>query len=91
MIVRKMDYDSRCYCGHTFDDHHHGCIMNPEYFDYPIQVNGSMGQECEHDQVNGEYFVSREKACKCNNFRPSSAYLQRLKKEWIAKHDKGEK
>jgi len=86
MIVRKMDYDSRCFCGHKFEEHHGGCIMNQEYFDYPIQVQGIMGQECEHDQVNGQYFVKREKACKCSNFRPSSKYIQQLVKEWHEKH-----
>jgi hypothetical protein len=60
--------------------------MNPEYADYPLNIHGVIGEECEHDQVNGDYFVPREKACKCMNFRPSSKYVQRLVKEWHEKH-----
>jgi len=86
MIVRKMEYETLCTCRHTFEEHHGGCIMNPEYFDFPIQVNGVLGQECEHDQVNGQYFVKREKACKCNNFNPASTYLRKLADEWREEH-----
>jgi hypothetical protein len=87
MIVRKMDYDSRCFCGHKFENHHHGCVMNPEYFDYPLNVDGVIGQECEYNQRYGQYFPKRgEKPCRCANFRPSSKYIQQLVKEWHEKH-----
>lgn len=87
MRVRELNDQIKCFCKHTFEEHHHGVVMNPEYADYPLNINGVIGQECEHSQVNGQYFKSKkEKPCMCSNFRPSSWVIQKLVKEWHAKH-----
>lgn len=87
MIVRKLDRNIMCFCKHSFDVHHHGCVQNPEYFDYPLCIEGVIGQECEYNQRYGQYFPKKgEKPCKCNNFRPSSTYIKGLVKAWQAKH-----
>lgn len=88
MIVHKLDENLRCYCKHTWDEHHRGCVMNQEYFDYPLTIMGCVAQECEHNQVNSEYFLNKgeKKHCVCNSFRPSSTYVQRLIKQWHEKH-----
>jgi hypothetical protein len=88
MIVHKLDENLRCYCKHTWDEHHHGCVMNPEYFEYPLTIMGCIAQECEHNQTNGEWYLNKgeKKYCRCNSFRPSSTYVQKLVKEWREKH-----
>lgn len=88
MIVRTIDENILCFCKHPWEDHHHGCVMNPEYYDYPLTIRGCIGQECEWNQVNGQYFLRKgeKKYCKCDSFRPSSKYIQRLVKEWQDNH-----
>jgi hypothetical protein len=63
-----------CTCGHAWEDHHHGCIMNPEYpgerHDCGI-CRGVASEECEAHQVNGDYSVPYDEACKCQGYKNS--------------------
>lgn len=60
--------------------------MNPEWIDYPFVFQGLLAEECEHDQVNGEYFVPQEKACKCGNYKPQSRRLRQAAQKWLTEH-----
>lgn len=42
---RKMFYSGICRCGHKWDRHHLGMVMNREY--YEATGEGSIAQECE--------------------------------------------
>ena len=92
MIVRKLDRTLMCWCGHDWEEHHHGVVMNKEYFDYPLNIDGCIAQECEHNQVNGEYFLRKgEKTyCECPGFRPRSGYVKNLVKAWRKAHGQPE-
>ena len=64
----------RCKCGHSWENHHHGIIMNPSY---PPEdhKNGSCrgvkAQECEATQTNGEWHSDDESQhCYCQNYEP---------------------
>lgn len=89
MRVYKLDENLECKCGHTWEEHHHGCVLNPEYFDYPLTIRGCIAQECEHNQVNGEYFLNKgEKTyCECSHFKPRSRNVQGILDEWVKKHE----
>lgn len=60
-----------CSCGHPWDDHHHGLIMNPSYpqeaHDYGICAGVCAG-ECEWSQVNGVRIRGDEQECHCKNY-----------------------
>lgn len=86
MRVYKLDENLVCTCGHKWSEHHHGVVQNPKYFDYPLTIQGLLAEECEHDQVNGEYFVKKEKACMCMNFKPRARNVQKLVDEWVKLH-----
>lgn len=88
MRVYKLDRELRCTCGHSHEEHHGGCVMNPEYLDYPLNIDGIVGQECEHNQNEGHYWLNKgdKKVCKCNGFKPRSTYVKNLVKEWREKH-----
>lgn len=55
------EFTGTCTCGHTWNNHHHGCIMNPdamkdrEYKD----IDGFLGQECEATQFEGRFTPDR--------------------------------
>ena len=63
-------FTGTCICGHSWDDHHHGFILNPQALidagEEHRNVHGILGEECEFDQCNGEYFV--DDPCRCNNY-----------------------
>lgn len=42
---RKMFYSGTCICGHQWDRHHLGMVMNMDY--YKATGEGSIAQECE--------------------------------------------
>lgn len=60
-----------CTCGHPWDNHHHGCIMNPKWpteaHAYGICMGLSPG-ECEWTQVNGDRIRESEPECLCNGY-----------------------
>jgi hypothetical protein len=61
-----------CLCGHSWEDHHHGCIMNPKVpsEDHKRGIcRGVMAQECEATQVNGEWLVEDDLRCYCGQWR----------------------
>lgn len=70
-----------CLCGHTWDDHHHGCVMNPDYYDSPMTFQGLMAQECEATQTNGDWH-SEDPAdhCHCSNYEPNDFDLIKASK-----------
>lgn len=86
VTVYQLDKNLKCKCGHIWEEHHHGVVMNPKYATYPLTINGLIAQECEHDQVNGQYFVNRAKACQCNGFKPRALNVQKLVDEWVKKN-----
>jgi hypothetical protein len=88
MIVYKLDEHLLCRCGHEWEEHHHGVVMNLAYNDYPLNIRGCIAQECEHNQVNGEYFLNKgeKKYCKCNNFSPRSYNVLKIVKAWRVAH-----
>jgi hypothetical protein len=91
MRVYKLDENLQCKCGHKWIDHHHGVVQNPEYYDYPLTINGCIGEECEYNQFEG-YFSPRhgEKVmCLCNNFKPRSLNVQKLVNQWRKEHKNG--
>lgn len=85
MRVYKLDENLVCYCGHKWEEHHHGVVMNPNYATYPLNIHGLIAQECEHNQVNGEYFLNRgeKKFCRCDGFKPRARNVQKLLNEWV--------
>jgi hypothetical protein len=48
-----------CICGHSWDDHHHGAILNPKALQEAGEefrnVDGNLGEECEYSQFEGIY------------------------------------
>jgi hypothetical protein len=86
--IYKLDENLLCTCRHTWDEHHHGVVMNMQYNDYPLNIQGLIAQECEHNQVNGEYFYNRgeKKYCMCNGFKPRARNVQKLVDEWVKLH-----
>jgi len=87
MIVREINRDITCTCSHSWEDHHHGCVMNLEYETYPLNIDGCIGQECEYNQRYGVYFPKKgEKPCMCSNFKPRSGYIKKCVKAWIEAH-----
>lgn len=89
VTVYKLDENLVCKCGHIWEEHHHGVVLNPKYYDYPLTIRGCIAQECEHNQVNGDYFLNKGETtyCKCDSFRPKSVNVQKLVKEWVKKND----
>lgn len=89
MRVYNLDEHLICRCGHEWEEHHHGCVMNPKYFDYPLNIQGIIAQECEHNQTNGEYFLNKgeKKHCKCGNFKPRARNVQKLVDDWVKTND----
>lgn len=88
VTIYNLDEKLKCRCGHTWEEHHHGCVMNQLYATYPLNINGLIAQECEHNQINGEYFLNKgeKKFCKCNGFKPRALNVQKLVDEWVKIH-----
>ena len=62
-----------CMCGHSWEDHHHGCILNPnwpgESHDNGI-CRGVGAGECEATQFEGRYIGLMGGAmCACEGYR----------------------
>jgi hypothetical protein len=63
-----------CTCGHSWENHHHSCIMNPKC---PIEdhsrgiCRGVMAEECEETQMNGEWLVPEKDMCFCGRYKMS--------------------
>ncbi len=78
-----------CLCKHTWEDHHHGCVLNEDYYGHPLVIRGCMAQECEYNQRYGIYTPKKgEKACKCPNFKPKSKVLQDKVAGWRKSYEK---
>ncbi len=89
MRVYNLDENLICKCGHTWEYHHHGFVMNKEYFDYPLTIRGCIAEECEYNQRYGVYFPKKgEQACICSNFHPRAKNVQKTVDEWIKKHNR---
>ncbi len=84
-----------CICNHSWEDHHHGCIMNPNV---PSEnhtrgiCRGVLAQECEATQVNGEWLVRKKKdRCYCGSYRNPIKWLDViLDGQMVQINDKGE-
>ncbi len=69
--VQRHKLPLDCACGHPWDDHHHGCVLNPKS---PIDdhaqgiCQGLMAEECERFQVNG--VSTGDGFCDCRYYRP---------------------
>lgn len=62
-----------CQCGHSWDNHHHGCIVNPAYCEYTDShmygtCGGLAAQECEWTELNGERIRENEPECLCGSY-----------------------
>src|SRR5258707_12689443 len=92
MRVYKLDGGLICRCGHIWEEHHQGIVMNKEYLDFPLVIRGHIAQECEHNQLNGTYFLNKgeKKVCMCNNFVPRSNNVMKIVKEWRRNHGQPE-
>ncbi len=57
-----------CVCGHTWDTHHLGCVLNVDY----AKATGEayVPQECEEDQFEG--YVPPG-GCACGHYKDSLA------------------
>ena len=44
VAVKKIIYSGICICGHAWEDHHLGCVMNDETFKI---IGPNFPQECE--------------------------------------------
>ena len=88
VTVYKLDENLICRCGHTWEDHHHGCVMNMEYADYPLNIRGCIAQECEYNQRYGQFMPRKgeKKMCICSNFVPRSHNVMKIVNEWRRKH-----
>lgn len=72
-----------CLCKHTWEDHHHGCVMNPKYFDHPLTFTGMIAQECEATQTNGDWHSDDEsERCYCSTYHPDNLELIRAAFEY---------
>jgi hypothetical protein len=53
------EFTGICVCGHSFEDHHHGMIMQPQLMidrgDDFRNIDGILGQECEATQFEGMF------------------------------------
>jgi len=66
-----------CECGHMAYEHHGGVITNINYSYSPIQINGTIRQECEHNGFNGIEMPDEDgSVCKCSKY---------MDKNWIFK------
>lgn len=68
----SIQFTGTCICGHSWDDHHHGVILNPQ----PLvdreeeyrNVDGILGEECEATQFEGMRISLSEPECYCMNY-----------------------
>lgn len=68
----------KCLCGHSWNDHHHGFVLNPAYADDPLTHKGIRAQECEATQTNGEWHSDDpKKHCYCDSYVPNDWQLVR--------------
>lgn len=60
-----------CTCGHSFEEHHHGVIMNNQALIDRGQefrnVHGVLGEECEYSQFEGVHMDGKE-PCNCQTY-----------------------
>lgn len=72
-----------CLCGHTWEDHHHGCVMNMAYEDYPLNFRGCIAQECEATQTNGSWHTDKiEDRCYCQGYDCSNMEIAKAAKKF---------
>lgn len=47
----KKTFTGNCICGHSWEDHHHGCVVRTDLLkkrgELYRMVNGCLGDECE--------------------------------------------
>jgi hypothetical protein len=61
-----------CVCGHSWEDHHLGIVMNEEYRNDTHEAY--LPQECEHfgfNETSGLEFVDGKWVNHCQNYRDS--------------------
>ena len=59
-------FTGKCVCGHSWDDHHHGMVLNPKFIDDYRVVDGCLGEECEATQLHGVVIKTPE--CHCPTY-----------------------
>jgi hypothetical protein len=92
-IVGGIDQRLMCYCGHAWFVHRHNRVVNPEYLDHPLTIQGLQALECEHSPVDWKYFPDKgEKTyCQCPGFKPRSRVAINLIRDWRKKQDERRK
>ena len=61
-----------CTCGHSWEDHHHSCIMYPNVPEEDHKrgiCRGVFAEECEATQINGEWIVPEKDRCYCRQYK----------------------
>lgn len=75
-----------CACGHPWEEHHHGCIMNPNF---PSEAHiygicsGMSAEECEWTQVNGDRIREEEPECHCGSYKNANTGLSGWQSEGV--------
>jgi hypothetical protein len=61
-----------CKCGHGWEEHHLGCVMNRDYADQTHEAY--VPQECEHfgfNEVGGKEYRDGQWVDHCHDYRDS--------------------
>ena len=72
------DYDHPvpdCICGHSWEDHHHGAVLNPDYpsDDHAQGIHaGWLAEECEYYGFNEWGGLDNEGNKHCQRYRAAS-------------------
>ena len=63
-------FSDKCKCGHSFEDHHHGVVVNPSALERQGRshenIEGLLGEECEHDQYHDKAHC--DNPCLCQKY-----------------------
>lgn len=63
-----MKFTGKCICGHDWDDHHHGVVMNTKALKEKDEMyrvrHGVIAEECEKDYFEG--MPLKKNPCQCN-------------------------
>ena len=62
-----------CKCGHSWEDHHLGMIMNPDYIETEGGPEIYLPQECEHYGFNEDGGKDANGNPHCDNYEDSLA------------------
>lgn len=83
-LADKKYYSGVCLCGHSWESHHLGMVMNEEYF--TLTGEATVPQECEYYGCNETGGQDASGNLHCNwyadRYNPDSA----VQLKWVAEH-----